>query len=99
MVGFGERGGHGHGSFHLRRAEDVGVHAVLLGEDEGDNALGQCCLRKTKTSSLKLSKRGASLQSPRERGGEKGEEALCVCACVPKSKAKASVAALYRHTN
>ena len=24
-----------------RRAEDVGVHAVLLGEDEGDNALGQ----------------------------------------------------------
>lgn len=34
------------GCMRLRRAEDVGVHAVLLGEDEGDNALGQRCLRK-----------------------------------------------------
>lgn len=29
----------------LRRAEDVRVHAVLLGEDEGDNALRQRGLR------------------------------------------------------
>lgn len=30
----------------LRRAEDVRVHAVLLGEDEGDNALRQRGLRR-----------------------------------------------------
>lgn len=32
---------------HLRCAENVRVHAVLLCEDEGDNALRQRCLLTT----------------------------------------------------
>ena len=39
----------------LRRAEDVRVHAVLLGEDEGDNALRQRGLRASSVNKTNVS--------------------------------------------
>ena len=70
------------GRERLRRAEDVRVHAVLLGEDEGDNSLRQRCLRVVvvRANKTNVSERG------KERGGEeprrgvqksKGKSELC----------------------
>ena len=57
----------------LRRAENVGVHAVLLGEDEGDNALWQRCLQRR---IAKKKRKKKSVASSRARANWKGERAF-----------------------
>lgn len=74
------------------------MHAVLLGEDEGDNALRQRCLltvslNKQRVSQLQTEQN--ELQKGLGVGGE--EEAKGERFVRAKSKAKASVAVLYRH--
>jgi hypothetical protein len=50
----------------LRRAENVGVHAVLLGEDEGDNALWQRCLQRRIAKKKRKKKVSGELESSSE---------------------------------
>jgi hypothetical protein len=88
----------------LRRAEDVRVHAVLLGEDEGDNALRQRGLRASSSSVNKRhgqsseaaasERKTATAFQPAEQTQNSAGGVVRACKV---QKRKRGCAALYRH--
>jgi hypothetical protein len=70
---------HKAGSARLRRAEDVRVHAVLLGEDEGDNALRQRGLQAWRSSPA-VNKTNVRSETEGRRG-EARRLSACLLAC------------------